>query len=628
MPVAPQSAKAIKIFCSYAHEDADLRKKIETHLGFLKRENKIEHWYDGEIKAGEEWRGKIDAQLNSADVILLLISAYFVDSEFCYSVEMQRAMERHDAGEAIVIPILLHPCDWHHAPFGKLQALPKSKAISLWPNIEEALSEVAKGVREVVEGLITARAASQTQPLVTEEAHYPPAYYIPPPPEIKFVPRRDREDRDIVERLKRELTQPSRRVIALWGAGGVGKSAIAAEVARSLVDTFAQRVAWVSADGREDFSLATLLDGIATQLGHGELRKLALEPKKEQVRDIVINAPALIILDNFETIKPDDGNACATWLAQLGLCSALITTREKIETAHNVPIGPMLSEEANILLRQLIAQAHDPKAFENLDRKRVIQTAESNPLVLQWIAGQIDLAQGADEVLNDLKHGEGSAAERVFNRSFELPQLNNGGRAVLLALSLFIPNATRKALAEVAGLGKDKDRKRFKDAVRTLSSLWLLRTAEAGERLAVEGLTRELTKARLNHDPRSKSILPRYVARFLRYATANSKTTPENLNSIEIEKDNILNAMEVAFSISDQKSAMQIRNEIEEFLTVRGYWDEAIRTGAQALNAARDLGANNWIAHFVDSSCKCNRFMFEEYLIRCLVAQPLARTIV
>jgi tetratricopeptide (TPR) repeat protein len=382
------------------------------------------------------------------------------------------------------------------------------------------------------------------------------------------------------------------------GAGGVGKTAIAAEVARSLVETFAQRIAWVSADGREDFSLSGMLDEVATQLRHSDLRKLALEPKKEQVRDLVISAPTLVILDNFETIAPEEGNLCIAWLAQHGLCSALVTTRERIETVLNIPIDPMLPEEANALLQKLIAQAHDPKAFENLDRAHVIQTAESNPLVMQWVVGQIDLAQDAEEVLNDLKHGEGPAAERVFARSFNLPQLKDGGRAVLLSLSLFVPSATRKALAEVAGLDKEKNRKRFREAVKTLSSLWLLRTADAGERLAIEGLTRELTKARLSSDPRSKILPPRYVARFLRYAQAYSQPIAEHLERIETEKDNILNAMDVAYELNDWNSLMRIRDAIDDFLDLRGYWDEAIRKGEQGLNAARQLGAEIWIAQF------------------------------
>jgi hypothetical protein len=236
------------------------------------------------------------------------------------------------------------------------------------------------------------------------------------------------------------------------------------------------------------------------------------------------------VLDNFETIEPSERAHCVDWLGKPAPCSALITTRDVIEGARNIPIEVMRAEEANALLEQLIGQAHDARAFAKLDHDRLIQTAEANPLVLQWIVGQIDLAQDPDEVLDDLRHGEGSAAERVFNRSYELKQLNNGGRAVLLALSLFAPSATRKAVAEVSGLGKDSDRKKFKEAVKSLSALWLIHTTEESQRLVVEGLTRELTKGRLNTDPRGKTFRPRFVSRFLRF-DYSTKALRSPLNS-------------------------------------------------------------------------------------------------
>jgi hypothetical protein len=107
--------------------------------------------YDREIGAGREWEGQIDQNLESAHVILLLVSADFIDSDYCYSVEMKRAIERHEAGTARVVPIILRACDWTTALFGKLQALPTDgKPITSWGNQDEALTDVAKGIRKVV----------------------------------------------------------------------------------------------------------------------------------------------------------------------------------------------------------------------------------------------------------------------------------------------------------------------------------------------------------------------------------------------------------------------------------------------------------------------------------------------
>ncbi len=62
---------------------------------------------------------------------------------------MTRAMERHSAGEARVIPVILEPCEWHSAPFGQLLAVPKDgKPVSKFPNRHDALLEVAQAVRQ------------------------------------------------------------------------------------------------------------------------------------------------------------------------------------------------------------------------------------------------------------------------------------------------------------------------------------------------------------------------------------------------------------------------------------------------------------------------------------------------
>jgi tetratricopeptide (TPR) repeat protein len=388
-------------------------------------------------------------------------------------------------------------------------------------------------------------------------------------------------------------------MVALWGAGGVGKTALAAQVARSLGTDYAQRVVWVSADGREDFSLATLLDEIATQLGRADIRQQTLELKKAQVRDAVQAAPTLIVLDNFETIRPEEGELAIDWLSQPGLGSALITTRQYVEKARSIPVEPMVPEEADAFLRRLTAQVYDPGVFENLDFDRVIKTAEGNPLVLQWIVGQIALAQDPEEVLDELAHGEGSAAQRVFDRSYNLPQLSTGGRAVLLALSMFVPSATRSALADVAGMGKEKDKKRFKQAVATLSALWLIR-ATRDHRLAVEGVTRELAKARLATDPRAKPFRQRFISRFLRYAEEHKRPTPGDLDALEVERGNLLNAIDIAQEFNDWGTVVRIRADLDDFLDLRGYWNEAVRYGEQAASAARALNDELAAAQFAE----------------------------
>lgn len=149
------SPNSVEVFFSYSHKDEDLRDELETHLAMLKREGTIKSWHDREISAGREWAGEIDQNLNSAHLILLLISANFLASEYCYDIEMKQAMKRHEAGEARVVPIILKPVDWNSAPFGKLQALPKNaKPVTTWADRDEAFLNITQGIRKTVQELM------------------------------------------------------------------------------------------------------------------------------------------------------------------------------------------------------------------------------------------------------------------------------------------------------------------------------------------------------------------------------------------------------------------------------------------------------------------------------------------
>src|SRR5438309_1086160 len=113
----------IEVFCSYVHGDESLFRKLEIHLSGLKRQGLISTWQKHLILPGAKRAQEIDAQLNTALIFLLLISADFLASDYCFGIEMTRALERHSANEARVIPILVRPCDWSHAPFAHLQCL-------------------------------------------------------------------------------------------------------------------------------------------------------------------------------------------------------------------------------------------------------------------------------------------------------------------------------------------------------------------------------------------------------------------------------------------------------------------------------------------------------------------------
>lgn len=142
------------VFFSYCHVDEALRDQLEKQLAMLRRQGVINTWHDRRINAGQEINAAIDEHVNSDEIILLLVSPDFIASDYCYNIEMARAMERHQAGDAIVIPVILRACDWHHAPFGKLLGTPQDgKPVTLWPDRDEAFLQVAREVRKVAEKL-------------------------------------------------------------------------------------------------------------------------------------------------------------------------------------------------------------------------------------------------------------------------------------------------------------------------------------------------------------------------------------------------------------------------------------------------------------------------------------------
>jgi hypothetical protein len=164
-----------KVFFSYSHDDEAYRDQLEKHLALLRHEGLIESWHDRRILAGADLNQVIDDQLNQADVILLLVSASFLSSRYCYSVEMARALERQSRGEAQVVPVIVRPCDWQQPPLNGLMAVPRDgKAITTWANHDEAYTDVARSIRSLVTQLggrtHVAGAPSRAQPLAAASA--------------------------------------------------------------------------------------------------------------------------------------------------------------------------------------------------------------------------------------------------------------------------------------------------------------------------------------------------------------------------------------------------------------------------------------------------------------------------
>jgi hypothetical protein len=151
-----------RIFISYAHEDEDLKNELSKHLQVLKRSSRVQVWSDREIASGEAWDATIMSELQHADIILLLISVDFIASDFIWDKELSVAMDRHRAGSARVVPIILRRCDWASLPYAELQALPhRATPVSEYADRDVAYTEIAQAIEQLVDQ-VNARLDSRT----------------------------------------------------------------------------------------------------------------------------------------------------------------------------------------------------------------------------------------------------------------------------------------------------------------------------------------------------------------------------------------------------------------------------------------------------------------------------------
>lgn len=172
------ASPAVTLFYSYAHEDEPLRDELAGHLKILERRGLIRAWHDRQILAGEDWHQAIDHHLDSADLVLLLVSKDFVGSDYIFGVELERAQARCDRGDCEVVPILVRAVDIEPGDFWFMarQGLPPDlKPVTSWANRDEAWTQVAKGLRRTVEAI-----RARKPPPPPEPPPSPPSYSLPP----------------------------------------------------------------------------------------------------------------------------------------------------------------------------------------------------------------------------------------------------------------------------------------------------------------------------------------------------------------------------------------------------------------------------------------------------------------
>ena len=265
----------VKLFYSYAHEDEKLRDELEKYLVILKRTGVIDSWHDRKITAGSDWKGHIDANLNSADIILLLISADFISSDYCYDEELKKAMHRHELEDAVVVPVILRPVNWKKASFSKLEALPTDGVpVTSWPQVDAAFTNVSDGIETLVNEILRKRKS----PLPVTK---PPVYLAETTNEKRMQEYRDG--------IATELEAHGYRVVPAPDFDLADESPQYQEQIRSLLESAAFSVHPIGNKygrtivGANDKSVVELQNGIAEELRkEGRLESLIWIPPEAE----------------------------------------------------------------------------------------------------------------------------------------------------------------------------------------------------------------------------------------------------------------------------------------------------------------------------------------------------------
>ena len=344
----PGSPTPVEVFYSYAHEDEGFRSTLENHLSLLRRLGVINAWHDRHIVPGTDWAQAIDEHLERASIILLLVSADFLASDYCYGKEMTRALERHEAHEARVIPILLRPVDCKGAPFAHLQALPtNAKAITSWGNQDEAFADVAAGIRRAVEDLSSLQASAP-------RAALPPVWNVPYPRNALFIGREA-----LLAQLRLHLQAGQATALsqpqAISGLGGIGKTQIAIEYAYRYHQDY-QVVLWARAESQDALTSSYVAIASLLNLPEKEAQEQAITVQAVKTW-LQVHSGWLFMLDNA-----DDLALVPTFLPPAMGGHLLLTTRAQAmgRLAHRIEVDVLAAEQgALFLLRRAALLAPD-----------------------------------------------------------------------------------------------------------------------------------------------------------------------------------------------------------------------------------------------------------------------------
>ncbi len=562
---------AIEVFISYSHQDQALRTELEKHLSNLKRLNIITTWHDGNIPPGKELEPEIMNHLKRAQIILLLVSADFIASDFCYTKEMKEAFARHDANQARIIPILLRPTDWQGTPFSKLKMLPTdANAITLWPTPDEGFVDVVNGIRIAIDDLISKGQSSN------------------PPPAKRNIPF-DRNPlftgrEGVLELLHATLNAGKTTALtqAISGMGGIGKTQTAVEYAYRYQDDY-ECIYWIKAESREsiisDFVTTAYLLDLPEQQEQEQSRVVAAVKRWFQE-----NTGWLLIFDNA-----DDLTIIRDFLPQGGKGHILLTTREQAtgRIAQRIEIEKMEPEEgALFLLRRAAILAQDapledasPKDHEAA--RKIVQAMDGLPLALDQAGAFIDETQCS---LTDYLDFFETRQADLLKRRGRLATDHPDSVAATVSLSFEKVQKANPAAADLLCLCAFLDPDGIQEEIFTEGASELGPTLKplAADRIKLsETIGTLLTYSLLSRSPDHSLTIHRLAQVVLKHGM--------NKNTQRRWAERVVRAVNLAFPAAEYENWLRCQQFMPHVLACKAlieHWDMTMPEAAQLLNDA------------------------------------------
>jgi tetratricopeptide (TPR) repeat protein len=439
--------KPVRLFISSVPEDAALRAELEVHLRPFERSGLIQVWHDDRGVAGGEPAAEARAQIEAAEVVVLLVSPAFLASDRHFDEEAARALARRAAGEVVVVPVPVRPCDWGWTEFGKLAPLPAGgRPVEGWTVRDEAWTEVVHGLRAVVEGVMSRRAAPGGRSALA--AGLPPA---------ELCIGRSPEVEAIVAALVRE---PPGRVLLL-GAAGVGKSTVSLAVLHrpEVVARFRERRFFARLDAAPDAESAAL--ALA-----GALRVISGPDLWQRALSVLAAGPAVLVLDNLETPwDGDDQSGTEALLAELAAVPGLSLVASvrgagrpgRVTWSSPVELRPLQRAEAESVFCAIAGEEHRGKPALSA----LLPLMEGIPLAITLLAHAahgndlVNLKEEWEARRTEVLEREGGARNRLrswktsLELSFRSPRMTAGARRLLAVIAVLPDGVAQQDLAAV-----------------------------------------------------------------------------------------------------------------------------------------------------------------------------------